>query len=63
MKLGLTQKEYADKLDVSLGSLNQWEQNRKQIFKSTWEKYFKHSLESCGYSIELLQNHSGDTDP
>ena len=48
MKLGLTQKEYADKLDVSLGSLKQWEQNRKQIFKSTWEKYFKHSLESCG---------------
>ena len=48
MKLGLTQKEYAEKLDVSLGSLKQWEQNRKQIFKSTWEKYFKHSLESCG---------------
>ena len=48
MKLGLTQKEYADKLDVSLGSLNQWEQNSKKIFKSTWEKYFKHSLESCG---------------
>lgn len=48
MKMGLTQKEYADKLDVSLGSRKQWEQNRKQIFKSTWEKYFKHSLESCG---------------
>jgi len=41
MKLGLTQREYADKLGVSLGSLKQWEQNRKQIFKSTWEKYFK----------------------
>ena len=41
MKLGLTQKQYADKLGVSLGSLKQWEQNRKQIFKSTWEKYFK----------------------
>ena len=40
-KLGLTQKQYADKLGVSLGSLKQWEQNRKQIFKSTWEKYFK----------------------
>lgn len=40
-KLGLTQREYADKLRVSLGSLKQWEQNRKQIFKSTWEKYFK----------------------
>ena len=46
-KLGLTQKQYADKLGVSLGSLKQWEQNRKQIFKSTWEKYFKQSLESC----------------
>mgnify|MGYP002535848301 FL=1 len=46
-KLGLTQREYADKLSVSLGSLKQWEQNRKQIFKSTWEKYFKQSLESC----------------
>ena len=40
-KLGLTQREYADKLGVSLGSLKQWEQNRKQIFKSTWERYFK----------------------
>ena len=29
MKLGLTQKQYADKLGVSLGSLKQWEQNRK----------------------------------
>ncbi|MCO7160818.1 helix-turn-helix domain-containing protein [Agathobaculum butyriciproducens] len=48
MKLGLTQKEYAEKLGVSLGNLKHWEQNRKQIFKSTWEKYFKHSLESCG---------------
>ena len=46
-KLGLTQREYADKLGVNLGSLKQWEQNRKQIFKSTWEKYFKQSLESC----------------
>ena len=46
MKLGLTQKQYADKLGVSLGNLKHWEQNRKQIFKSTWEKYFKQSLES-----------------
>ena len=44
-KLGLTQRQYADKLGVSLGSLKQWEQNRKQIFKSTWEKYFKQGLE------------------
>ena len=46
-KLGLTQREYADKLGVSLGNLKHWEQNRKQIFKSTWEKNFKQSLESC----------------
>ena len=46
-KLGLTQKQYADKLGVSLGNLKHWEQNRKQIFKSTWEKYFKQGLESC----------------
>ena len=45
-KLGLTQKQYADKLGVSLGNLKHWEQNRKQIFKSTWEKYFKQGLES-----------------
>ena len=45
-KLGLTQKQYADKLGVSLGSLKQWERNRKQIFKSTWEKYFKQGLEN-----------------
>ena len=41
MKLGLTQREYADKLGISLCNLKQWEQNRKQLFKSTWEKYFK----------------------
>ena len=46
-KLGLTQKQYADKLGVSLGNLKHWEQNRKQIFKSTWERYFKQRLESC----------------
>ena len=45
-KLGLTQRQYADKLGVSLCSLKQWEQNRKQIFKSTWERYFKQSLEN-----------------
>lgn len=39
--LGLTQREYADKMGVNLVLLQQWEQNRKQILKSTWEKYFK----------------------
>ena len=33
--------ETADKLGVSRGNIKHWEQNRKQIFKSTWEKYFK----------------------
>lgn len=41
LKLGLTQKVYAEKLGVSLGNLKQWEQNRKQISKSTWERYFR----------------------
>lgn len=41
MQLGLTQKAYAEKLGISIGSLKQWEQNRTQIFRSTWEKYFK----------------------
>lgn len=44
MKLGLSQRQYADKLGVSLGNLKQWEQNRKQIFKSTWEKHFKQMM-------------------
>ena len=44
-RLGLTQKAYATQLGVSLGNLKHWEQNRKQIFKSTWEKYFKQGLE------------------
>ena len=33
-KLGLTQRQYADKLGVSLGNLKHWEQNRKQIFSN-----------------------------
>ena len=40
LKLGLTQKAYAKMLGVSLGNLKQWEQNRKQISKFTWERYF-----------------------
>ena len=41
LKLELTQKAYAEKLGVSLGNLKQWEQERKQISKSTWERYFR----------------------
>ena len=40
-RLNLTQKDFAAKLGVKIGTLKQWEQNRVRIFKSTWEKYFK----------------------
>ena len=41
LKLGLTQKAYAAQLGVPLQKLKRWEQSKVQIFKSTWEKYFK----------------------
>lgn len=34
---GMTQKEYAKYLGVPFGTLQQWEQDRVSIFKSTWE--------------------------
>ncbi len=40
-KLGLTRKQYADLLGVHPGTLKRWELNTVNIFKSTWEKYFK----------------------
>ncbi len=40
-KLGLTRKQYADLLGVHAGTLKRWELNTVNIFKSTWEKYFK----------------------
>ena len=46
-RLGLTQKAYAAQLGVPLQKFKRWEQGSVQIFKSTWEKYFKQSLESC----------------
>ena len=45
-RLGLTQKAYATQLGVPLQKFKRWEQGSVQIFKSTWEKYFKQSLES-----------------
>ena len=39
--LGLTQKQYAERLGVPLDNLRKWEQNRVRIYKSTWEKYFQ----------------------
>lgn len=41
MSLNMTQREYADKLGVSLCNLKKWEMNRVRIFKSTWERYFR----------------------
>lgn len=46
MQRGLTQKAYAQELGVPLQKLKRWEQGSVQIFKSTWERYFKQSLES-----------------
>ena len=40
-RLGLTQKAYAAQLGVPLQKFKRWEQGTVQIFKSTWEKYFK----------------------
>ena len=40
-RLGLTQKAYATQLGVPLQKLKRWEQGTVQIFKSTWEKYFR----------------------
>ena len=39
--LRMTQREYADYLGVSFGSLQNWEQNNVRMFKRTWERYFK----------------------
>ena len=40
-RLGLTQKAYVTQLGVPLQKFKRWEQGTVQIFKSTWEKYFK----------------------
>ncbi len=39
--LQLTQVQYAKMLGVNASNLSRWESNQVQIFKSTWEKYFK----------------------
>lgn len=39
--LRMTQREYADYLGVSFGSLQNWEQDNVRMFKRTWERYFK----------------------
>ena len=39
--LGMTIIQYAKYLGVQPGKLRRWENNQVQIFKSTWERYFK----------------------
>ena len=40
--MGLTQHQFGKRYGVSAGAVKRWEGNRVQIFKSTWEKLFKH---------------------
>lgn len=42
MQRGLTQKVYAQEFE----KFKRWEQGSVQIFESTWERYFKQSLEN-----------------
>lgn len=46
MQRDLTQKAYAQELGVPLQKYKRWETGAVQIFKSTWERYFKQSLEN-----------------
>ncbi|MDY3955117.1 MAG: helix-turn-helix domain-containing protein [Anaerovoracaceae bacterium] len=39
--LGLTQKQYAERLGVPLDHLKKWEQNHVRIYKSTWRSIFR----------------------
>ena len=39
--LGLTRKQYAERLGIPLDNLKKWEQDRVRIYKSTWEKHFQ----------------------
>ena len=34
----MSQREFARRLGVPYGTLQQWEQNRVQMFKSAWKK-------------------------
>ena len=46
---GFTQKEYAVFLDVPLGTLKNWETDKVQMFKSTWERLFRDKLAELSY--------------
>lgn len=41
LSLNVTQEEFADSIGVSLWTFKKWEQERVQISKTTWERYFK----------------------
>ena len=41
---GLNQREYATQLGIPITRLKGWEQNKAQMFKSTWEKLFRDEI-------------------
>lgn len=41
---GMTQKQFAEMLEISMYTLKDWENDRVQMFKSSWERYFKDRL-------------------
>ena len=44
LKPGPTQEEFADSLGASLWKFKKWGQERVQISKATWERYFKNAV-------------------
>jgi transcriptional regulator with XRE-family HTH domain len=41
---GMTQKQFAEMLGISMGTLKEWENDKANMFKSSWEKFFKDKL-------------------
>lgn len=41
---GMTQKQFAERLGLSMYALKDWENDRAKMFKSSWERYFKDRL-------------------
>ena len=41
---GMTQKQFAEMLEISRGTLKDWENDKAHMFKSSWERYFKDRL-------------------
>lgn len=40
-KMNMTMEQYAQHLRISLNRLSQWEEDKAQMLRSSWEKYFK----------------------